>query len=203
MCPVEEPVSAALNAQWQALMLDAVDSGMVLLDERAQVLLANHAARAECEAVHPLQLLRGKLHARRPEHPALLQQALAGARQGRRKLLALGEAGQPVDVAVIPLEGAGGRASLLLMGKRQVCAPLSVQGVADCHALTQAETRVRQQLGQGRQPREVARLHGVSLATVHSQIRSIRAKTGARNIRDLLRQVWMLPPMVGSPPTLP
>lgn len=184
-------------------MLDELDSGMVLLDERAQVLFANHAARAECEAGHPLQLLRGKLHARRPEHPALLQQALAGARQGRRKLLALGEAGQPVDVAVIPLDGAGSRASLLLMGKRQVCAPLSVQGFADCHALTQAETRVLQQLGQGRQPREVALVHGVSPATVHSQIRSIRAKTGARSIDGLLRQESILPPMVGSPRALP
>ncbi len=187
------------GARWLGLMLEEVDYGMLLLNGQAQVLHANHAARAECDAGHPLQLLGRKLHARLPEHMALLHDALAGARRGRRKLLALGDARrQPVSVAVIPLGAGGdGGATLLMMGRRQVCEPLSVQGFARCHALTPAETRVLQGLCDGLHPREVAQQHGITLATVRSQISSMRAKTGAQSIRELVRQVSVLPPLLG------
>jgi DNA-binding CsgD family transcriptional regulator len=87
-------------------------------------------------------------------------------------------------------------ATLLMMGRRQVCEPLSVQGFARCQALTPAETRVLEGLCDGLHPREVAQLHGITLATVRSQICSMRAKTGAQNIRELVRQVAVLPPML-------
>jgi hypothetical protein len=43
----------------------------------------------------------------------------------------------------------------------------------------------------------VASAHGVALSTVRSQIGSIRLKTGAASIRDLLAQVARLPPLMG------
>jgi DNA-binding CsgD family transcriptional regulator len=185
------------TAGWLNLMLDEVDYGMVLLDEHAKVLHANHAARVECAAGHPLQLLGLALQPRQPEHVALLRDALAEARRGRRKLLALGSAGQPVSVAVVPLGGSGETgATLLLMGRRQVCERLSVHGFARCHALTPAETRVLEGLCEGLHPRDVAKQHGVSLATVRSQICSMRTKTGAESIRELVRQVSVLPPLL-------
>jgi DNA-binding CsgD family transcriptional regulator len=188
---------AAIGAGLLRLMLDEVDYGMVLLDAQVEVLHANHAARAECEATHPLQLLGRRLQARQPAHEALLQEALADARRGRRALLSLGDAGRPVNVAVVPVGGDGElRATLLMMGKRHICGQLAVDGFARCHALTPAETRVLAGLCEGLHPREVARRHGVSLATVRSQIRSLRAKTGAGSIRDLVRQVSVLPPML-------
>jgi DNA-binding CsgD family transcriptional regulator len=185
----------APGARWLDLMLDEVDYGMVLLDPHAQVLHANHAARAECAAGHPLMLLGHELQARQPQHVALLRDALADAGRGRRTLLSLGSAGQPVSVAVIPLGGDGG-ATLLMMGRRQVCERLSVHGFARCHALTPAETRVLEGLCEGLHPREVARQHGVTLATVRSQICSMRTKTGAESIRELVRQVSVLPPLL-------
>jgi DNA-binding CsgD family transcriptional regulator len=203
MRPADKPAGAALGARWLTLMLDEVGYGLMLLDQHAQVLFANHAARADCAAGHPLQLVGHQLHAREPAHWALLQEALDGARRGRRKLLALGDAGQPVSVAVIPLDDAPSRATLLMMGKRQVCEPQAVHGFALCYALTAAETRVLEGLCQGQEPHEVARLHGVSLATVRSQICSLRAKTGAESIRALVRQVSVLPPMVGILRALP
>jgi DNA-binding CsgD family transcriptional regulator len=191
------PAGFGPGALWLGLMLDEVDYGMLLLDEQAQVLHANHAARAECDAGHPLQLLGRELHARLPEHVALLHDALAGARLGRRRLLALGDARQPVSVAVIPLgRGGDSGATLLMMGRRQVCERLSVQGFARCQALTPAETRVLEGLCDGLHPREVAKQHGITLATVRSQICSMRGKTGAQSIRELVRQVSVLPPML-------
>jgi hypothetical protein len=38
----------------------------------------------------------------------------------------------------------------------------------------------------------------VALSTVRTQIGSIRTKTGAGSIRDLVRQVALLPPLVGA-----
>jgi hypothetical protein len=38
----------------------------------------------------------------------------------------------------------------------------------------------------------------VAVSTVRTQIGSIRAKTGAGSIRELVRQVAVLPPLVGA-----
>ena len=101
----------------------------------ARVLHANHAVRTECDAGHPLQLRQGELLVRQAGHQGLLQDALAGARRGRRKLLSSDGAERPVSLAVIPLDSVDGQATLLILGRRQACEPLSVQGFAGCHAL--------------------------------------------------------------------
>lgn len=179
-------------------MLDELDYGMLLLDDHGQVLHANHAARSACAGGHPLQLLGRTLQTRRSEHAVQLDEALQAARRGRRKLLALGDGGNPVNVTVVPLETGGTRATLLMMSRRQVCEALSLQGFARCHGLTLAETRLLEGLSAGIEPRALARRHGVSLATVRTQISSIRTKTGAASIRGLMRQLSVLPPIVGS-----
>ena len=52
--------------------------------------------------------------------------------------------------------------------------------------------QLRQQRGSG------AAQHGVGLATVRTQIGCIRSKVGAQSIRDLLRMVGTLPPMLSA-----
>lgn len=196
----ERRSSASQATRWLSLMLDEVDYGMLLLADAAQVLHVNHAARAELDAGHPLQMLGRELRAREPQDVARLHDALSGAHRGLRKLVTLGMPGQRVSIAVVPLGvlGSGGpTATLLVLGKRQVCEPLSVQWFARSHGLTPAETRVLEGLCNGLDPREIAELHGVGMATVRSQIGSIRQKTAAESIRDLVRQVAVLPPMVG------
>ena len=200
-CGPERRTDTSLATRWLALMLDEIDYGMLLLADGAQVLHVNHAARAELDAGHPLQLLGRELRTRHTQDVAHLHDALAGAQRGLRKLLTLGQAGQRLSVAVIPLGllgGGGPSATLLVMGKRQVCERLSVQWFARSHALTPAETRVLEAVCEGMDPRAVAEQHQVGLATVRTQIGSIRAKTGAESIRDLVRQVAVLPPMVSS-----
>jgi DNA-binding CsgD family transcriptional regulator len=189
---------APAAAAWLGRMLDESDYGMLLLDAQGRLLHANHAARNACAGSHPLQLVADRLQTRRREDAALLDEALQGARRGRRTLLALGEAGQPVHVSVIPLQAEGSRATLLMMSRRQICEPLSLQGFARCHALTPAEARLLEGLCAGQEPRALAQQHGVSLSTVRTQICSIRSKTGARNTRELLRQLSTLPPMISS-----
>jgi DNA-binding CsgD family transcriptional regulator len=168
------------------------------------VLYANHAARHELDGQHPLRLLGQQLVTHRGEDVAPLCEALAAAQRGLRRLLTLGEGPQRVSVSVVPLPGdlaapgSTGPATLLVLGKRQMCAPLSVQGFARSMQLTPAETRVLDMLCNGVRPTEVATRQGVALSTVRTQIGSIRAKTGAASIRELVRQVGLLPPLVGA-----
>lgn len=180
-----------------AQTFDEIDYGLLLLAEDGTVMHINHAARTEMDAGYPLQLRGDRLHARHPGDVGELEGALAGARRGLRKLLSLGEAGQRVGISIVPLGGRsdGSRVTLLMMGKRTVCERLSVQWFARTHALTPTETRVLEALCEGDEPREVAERHAVGMATVRSQIRSIRLKTGAESIRELVRRVAVLPPM--------
>lgn len=195
---------AALMARLMTQMLDEIDYGLLLLGEGQHVLHANHAARASLNAQHPLQLLGQELRARLAKDVAPLHMALHGARRGLRKLLTVGEGGQRAGIAVVPLPGGGGesgfgeQATLLVLGRREVAGGLSVQGFAREHRLSPSEALVLQALCEGCCPNEIAERHGVKIATVRTQIANIRAKTGAESIRDLVQQVAVLPPMVGT-----
>jgi DNA-binding CsgD family transcriptional regulator len=186
-------------------MLDEIDYGMLLVSADAQVLYLNHAARLELDGDHPLQMLGCALRAQRPQDVAPLYDALAAAQRGLRRLLTLGSGEHRVCVSVVPLPaGAGHRGEdqepqvLLVLGKRQVCAQLSVHGFARSVHLTPAETRVLELLCTGVRPSLIAQHQKVAVSTVRTQIGSIRSKTGAASISELVRQVAVLPPLIGA-----
>jgi DNA-binding CsgD family transcriptional regulator len=196
------PSTRALDWRWLAAMLDEVDYGMLLLLDGHYVAHANHVARGELDADHPLQLLGSELRARHEQDVAELHAALCdAAERGLRRLLTLGTDQQRISVAVVPLGPVGGEnaaGTLLTFGKRQVCADLSVQGYARCHKLTQAEVNVLRGLCRGERPSEIAQRQAVAISTVRTQISSIRQKTGADSLRSLVRQVAVLPPLVSA-----
>lgn len=197
----ERRATPAHSQHWLAATLDEIDYGMLLLADASQVIHANHAARAELDSAHPLQLYGGELRARRAPDVLPLAEALqAAAQRGLRKLLTLGEGAQKVSVSVVPLSAPdepGAAVTLLMLGKRQVCEVLSVQGYARSHGLTSAETRVLAALCRGTPPTEIAADVGVAISTVRTQIGNIRLKTGAQSIRALVQQVAVLPPLMG------
>lgn len=203
-----DPRSGA--ASWAPLLaqaLDEIDYGLLLLGgDRSHVVHANHAARACLDSAdHPLRLSGGALLTRWAEDASALQQALEAARRGLRRLLALGRADHRAGIAVVPLGGAGDAAAtprgdgatLVVLGRREVCGDLAVQGYARAHHLSPGESQVLQALCAGCSPLEIAARHAVKLSTVRTQIANVRAKTGAESIRDLVQQVALLPPMVG------
>ena len=202
----ERRAALASSVRWLVAMLDEVDYGMLLLSDEDHVLHVNHAGRAELDANHPLQLIGRQVRARCSKDVAPLACALRAATQrGLRKLLAMGEAAHCASVSVVPLAApensagdGGGPVTLLMLGKRQACETLAVQGFASSHGLTLAETRVLAGLCNGKPPTEIAALVGVKIATVRTQIGTIRLKTGASSIRALIQQVAALPPMMGA-----
>ena len=194
--------AGTLQARRMAQMLDTLDYGMLLLTDTGQVLQINKAARRDMDDDHPLQFDGNTLLARRSQDAVPLREALAGAAErGLRRLLQLGDGRARISVAVVPLPalGADERAGVaVLLGKRQVCEELTVEWFARSHSLTMAETAVIKGLCADFTPQQIAERQGVGLATIRTQIGSIRLKTGAGSIRALVRQVALLPPLVSA-----
>ncbi len=200
--PAAAATAAPTLAGWYEMMLDEIDYGVLLLGGEGQVLHLNHAARCELDAQHPLQLLGRQLRTRYPADGEQLYDALQAASQrGLRRLLMLGQDAHRVAVAVVPLRSAGAGthgATQLSMGKRHMCGGLSVQWFARSNGLTLAETRVLEALSEGLQPTDIATRFGVGISTIRSQIGSIRSKMRCDSIGALVRQVAVLPPLVGA-----
>lgn len=194
--------SAAGLSQWLLRSLDAIDYGVLLVDEDGCVQHLNQAARDAMDHRHALRLDRQRLSARGDDDLVALHEALqASAARGLRRLLSLGRGSERISVAIVPLEDGSGLPTgqtLVLLGRREACQRLSIQWFARAHGLTPAESRVLEALAAGDEPREIAESFEVGLATVRTQIGSIRAKVGAASIRDLLRRVDTLPPMLNA-----
>lgn len=179
-------------------VLDAIDYGIVVVDAQRHLIRANRVAQGLCAAANGVCHLVGtRLRCRHPaDDDALHQATQAAALKGRHSLLTLGVAPQAVPVAVVPVEPGPTPAVLLLFGKDQVCEALSVDQFARAHGLTHAEGMVLGALCDGAKPLEIAQRFGVAVSTVRTQISSVRQKTQTASIRDLVRRIAVLPPIV-------
>jgi DNA-binding CsgD family transcriptional regulator len=194
--------ATAIQARVAHQMFDEIDYGMILLSDDLHVVQLNKTAWRVLNLQHPLKLIGNELHANSSADSIKLHEALANAAEkGLRKLLLLGQNPDRTSLSVVPLgplDDDNRHAVLLLLSKRHVCEDQSVDWFARAHRLTTTETRVLKGLCAGLRPAEVATLQSVALSTVRSQIGSIRTKTGANGIRELVRQVAILPPLVNA-----
>ena len=201
----ERRTSPAPITRWLARMLDEMDHGMLLVTPSGALRHANQPARQALGLGDSLVWAGGAVHAARREQQGILMQGLADAGRGRRCLLGLGEPGQSLSVAVVPMgdDGPDGEALVLLvLGKRQSCEALTVDFFARTQGLTAAEARVLQALCDGLRPKEVARRCEVAVSTIRTQISSIRTKTQTASIRDLVSRVTALPPITPAMKTV-
>lgn len=185
-----DPMSLLLHA------LDEIDYGVLLVDDTGRLRFANQAAWRHSGPDGALRIDDGHVQLRDAEAQRAWPKALWQARQGARSLIGTVDASGRRMVAVIPMRTTGGNAVLLLIGRPQLCEPLTMAFFARAHHLSNAETSVLQALTDGLSPAEIARRAGVAITTVRTQIGSLRAKTGAASIRALIGQVAALPPIV-------
>ena len=190
----------SLSSHWLSLVLEELDYGVLLVNAAGEVLHSNRAARQTLEPGHPLQVQAGRLRARHAKDLMPLHEALHLAEsQGRRCLLRLGESEDRANVVVVPLNRDVEQAAVLLvLERRQLRAELAAQWFALRYGLTPAETGVLKQLAEGARPNDVALQQGVAISTVRTQIQSIRGKSGAQSIGELLRQLAVLPPLMSA-----
>jgi len=182
-------------------VLDQLDYGVMIVTDKARVRFANRVALRDCtSATHAIRVSEGHLHARQEREQQSLMRALAASRTGRRSLVTFSSHEPLLSVAIVPVHESGMASpeytALVVLGRRQVCEPLSVEFFAREHRLTAAETVVLRGLAGGKRPAQIAREAGVAMSTVRTQITSIRLKTGARSIGELVRLVTVMPPIV-------
>jgi len=193
-------IDAWSTSETLVAVLDEVDYPMLLVAADLQLLHANKAALCRLHD-GPLRVSQQSLVVCRAVDRAELARAVhAACHRGLRALIRIGDghSGQTA-IAVVPLQlGRGHTATLLMLARTRVCEELSIHCHARQHGLTAAEARVLGALCIGHSPNAIARSHGVALSTVRSQISSLRAKTGAGDIGELVRQVVVLPPLVNA-----
>ncbi len=177
-------------------MLDEMDYGVLLVDAQLHIRHANHLARYELNAGQVLRKVDGQLYTAQAHHQAELVQAAWRAEMGHRSMIEVGSDHTKFSLAVVPLKHDAQNAILVVCGKRQNGESLSMQFFANATKLSRGEVTVLQGLCEGLKAEDIASHNGVCVSTVRSQIISIRQKTGTHNIRDLVKRVAALPPMV-------
>lgn len=200
MTAPERRRAASLSSHWMSLVLEELDYGVLLVNSSGRIIHCNLAARRGLEAGHPLQINGQQLRALSAEDNERLNEALHGAETGgRRCLLRLGEGTGRANIVVVPLNRDVSQAAVLLILEReQLCGELAAQWFALRYGLTPTETEVLKALSAGARPNDVAERQQVAISTVRTQIQSIRAKSGADSIGELLRQLAVLPPLMST-----
>jgi DNA-binding CsgD family transcriptional regulator len=190
---VDQP---ALSRMLSALM-DRIECGVLACRPDGELLHANLAADRELAAGRTLKVVDGCVQcvaASKETWASALNNA--GVRH-RTNLVSLGVGQDRLTIAAMPmhLDGAAPPAVVILMGRRSVCSALGLEMLANSHGLTYAESRVFRELIGNRTPREIAASHGVAVATVRTQIQSVRDKLGVRSIDALLLRAAEMPPV--------
>jgi DNA-binding CsgD family transcriptional regulator len=178
-------------------VLDHVQFGVTVVDQTLELVFANSAASRECSRHPVVRIDRNKLALIDRRKREELARAVVATQTGRWSLVTVGQGTDLLMLAVLPLSaGEPGSLSLVVFGLRGCSKPLAIQFYAQACKLSPAETAVLRGLNEGLAPREIARQHGVAISTVRSQIGSIREKTGAVSILDLVRTLGCLPPIM-------
>lgn len=201
--PAERPFMAPPRAQpTQAAgfllnVLEAIDYGVVLVDEHCTLLHANRSAMAQLRRGELLRIANQRIALRDAAATARLANTVEQAvGRGIRSTLQLAP---DVSMAVVPAAAwspMGGASVALVLSRPKLCTPLALDAYARDHGLTSAECTVLHALADGESPERIAQAHGVALCTVRTQVLSIRQKTGAASLRDLLARLARVPPLM-------
>lgn len=180
-------------------LLDEIDYGVVLMDPEGAIHHANHLARHELASGRILCNEDGFLAAADPLQTCQLRTLALRALQGHRSLAEIGSGEHSITLAFVPLASPYETdlpTVLVLFGKRQVCEGITMSFYARSCGLTAAEETVLKGLCDGLDVDAIARNHGVAESTVRTQVRILRTKTRSNSIRQLIRKVSTLPPVV-------
>jgi len=184
-----------------ARVLDEIDHGLLLVDLTGRILHANHPARCELAAAHALCNVDGLLAGSDTGRQCQIRQALKDAARDCRSIVELEHDSNPLSLAFIPMasfQGGPIDSVLIMCSKRQNCATLTMQMFARANRLTRAEQDVLRQLCDGHRAEEIAGLQGICVSTVRTHIKSVREKTGANSVREIVHRLARMPQVVSA-----
>ena len=184
-------------------VLDKLLVGLVVLDMRGRVVLANTVARRTVEESGALRITSaGRLRATDAAVDLNLRELIvttmktvqeSGMSDGGTLVAAAGPARDDVLLEVMPIRDDGlpdrdnvrGVAVFIIDPNHSL--PLNTAGLARIFSLSPAEHAVTDALVNGAKPNEIAEERGTSFETVRSQIKAVYRKTGATSGSDLIR----------------
>ncbi len=193
--------------------LDELACGVIIIDAQGRILHQNLAAhsvlsRGDCVAIED-----GIISVSHAPDEQRLKDALATAAQGKRSMIALGALSR-TTVAVVPLHRKHALASdnsspgpsakpdperfALMFSRAGVCESLMLSFFSRAHHLTASEENILGLMCAGLTAPEMAVQLKVAEATVRTHVRNICAKTHSSGIRDVIKRLSVLPPLMAA-----
>jgi DNA-binding CsgD family transcriptional regulator len=184
-------------------VLEAINTGVILLDGGCRIVHCNRAAQAILATDSVLRSVAGRLEARSPAATAALREVFRGegevaaAAAACRTISLTSHDGHPYVVQILPIasiqrdgtaEPSSGAVGALFVWKAELDSRSCVEPLARAFDLTPTETRVLQSIIDiGGVPETAAQL-GIAETTVKTHLQRIFAKTGVSRQADLIRR---------------
>lgn len=183
-------------------LIDGVLAGVVLVNDAAQVIYANAAARRIDRLADGLGIARGQLTAASSADDRALRQAVAAAIGTAQRSAAGGatvltiarpSGARPFTILVSPGPGAGSQSpfrvasALVLIGDPDAGLVSAAELAARLYGLTPAEARLARAAAAGESLETYAEAQGITLSTARWTMKQVLAKTGSRRQADLVR----------------
>jgi DNA-binding CsgD family transcriptional regulator len=210
---------SALTGQDQAILanvLDEIACGVIVLDAQGQLIHHNLAGHLVLQKAKCLQLNKGAVATVEEADASPFQQALTKALDGKRSMLTLGTQ-PPTAVAVVPLDrhsmrdfehGKNTQADqstssssakiAIIFSRSGMCEALMMSFFSRAYHLTRSEEQILGMLCTGLTAPEMAEQLHVGEATVRTHIRNICAKTDSNGIREIVKRLALLPPLMAA-----
>jgi DNA-binding CsgD family transcriptional regulator len=192
--------------------LDEIACGVIIVDGQGHVQHCNLAGQMILQRGQLLKEDGRILQATEPADASRLLEALAKALQGKRSMLTLGSAAQST-VAVVPLDRqdrfaqantsataqpAPSSRIALIFSRTGMCETLMMSFFARAYLLTRSEEQILSLICVGHTAPEMAKQLRVGEATVRTHIRSICQKTHSHGIREVVKRLALLPPLMAA-----
>jgi DNA-binding CsgD family transcriptional regulator len=217
-----KPARGLQESDLLASALDEIACGVIITDGAGKLLHSNLAGQLVLERKAGLQLLQGHVKAMQMEDADDLNQALAKAAQGKRSMINLGmqsACAKQTTVALVPLDrlGSSGLSDsqaattpaprvtnglshtvAFIFSRTGMCEQLMLSFFSRAYQLTRSEEQILGLLCTGQTAPEMAQQLSVGEATVRTHIRNICHKTHSNGIRDVVKRLALLPPLMAA-----
>ncbi|MCA0174863.1 MAG: LuxR C-terminal-related transcriptional regulator [Proteobacteria bacterium] len=184
--------------------LETIGWSVMVLDADAAIHYANLAARNELRDGSTFRLNGCNLVTVHGEHTQELRRALTGAQHGKRSMLKIGFGPTARMLSFVPLAGVANTTTPPAVNSQRILVIWATDNkplrstlclFAMATGLTSSEREVLEELCMGRQAQAIAFQRDVKLATVRSQIGSIRSKLGAHSVHEVIAGALTMPPL--------
>ncbi len=198
-------------------VLERLTLGVLLVDQRARVILANRAAEAALARADGIGVDASGLRAATPSQTSALRQLIARAADrtriaGRGGALRLDRPSmrRPLSVLVAPLGTTGAAwlpelmpAAIVFVSDPEQDAPRPAPHLRALYGLTSAEAAAAEAIAQGQGVKDAAEALGVASTTVRWHLQRVFEKTGTTRQAELARLVERLGIVAGNGRGLP